>query len=95
VTRRRELSLAKPCPDADGILHALRDNLGRTDAFLTAAEELIERCWGCGDVATDDDSDDSIARRRNHVAHLVGSAKLAVRAAAFCGEQLAKRRQGL
>jgi hypothetical protein len=53
----------------------------------------IERCWdGSGYEGGDDDN--SVIRRRNQVAHLVESAKLAVRAAAYVGEELASRRRG-
>lgn len=38
--------------------------------------------------------DNSVIRRRNQVAHLVESAKLAVRAAAYAGEELANRGRG-
>jgi hypothetical protein len=82
--------------DFDGTLDVLRDNLGKADAFITAAEELIERSW-CGDGGedNDDDSDDNLSRRRNQVAHLVESAKLAVRGAIYAGEELAKPRPGV
>jgi hypothetical protein len=40
--------------------------------------ELIERPRGI-----DDDSDDDLQRRRNHIEHLVEAAKLAVRAANY------------
>ena len=84
VTRRRH--------DFDSTLDVMRDNLGRADAFITVAEDLIEQCWdGSGDES---DDDNSITRRRNQVAHLVESAKLAVRAAAYASEELANRRRG-
>jgi hypothetical protein len=73
-------------------LHVLRGNLGKADASITVAEDLIEQCWdGSGDAG---DDDNNVTRRRNQVAHLVESAKLAVRAAAYAGEDLANRRQG-
>lgn len=78
--------------DLDSMFHVLRDNLGKADAFITVAEELIEQCWeGNGD---DQDDDTSVIRIRNQVAHLVESAKLAVRAAVYTGEELANRRRG-
>jgi hypothetical protein len=90
---RRRLVPGEPRFDLDGTLHVLRDNLGKADAFITVAEDLIEQCWsGNGDEGGD--GDDSVARRRNQVAHLVESAKLAVRAAAYAGEELANRRRG-
>jgi hypothetical protein len=88
VTRRRQLAPPKLCADVDGLLYVLRDHLGKADAFITTAEELIERCWSGGD-----DDDDSITRLRNHVAHLVESAKLAVRAAAYAGQEIEERGQ--
>ena len=90
---RRRPELAMPRFDLNDTLYVLRDNLGKADAFITAAEELIEQCWG----ETEDeggDGDDSILRRRNHVAQLIESAKLAVRAAAYTGKESDKYRQG-
>ena len=78
VTRLRD--------DLDGTLDVMRDNLGRADAFITAAEDLIERPW---EGSEDDEDDDGLGRHRNHVAHLVESAKLAVRAAIYAGDHVA------
>jgi hypothetical protein len=80
VTRRRNDL------DLESTLDVVRDNLGRADAFITAAEELIERPRDGGE---DDEDDDGLGRHRNHVAHLVESAKLAVRAALYGGDQIA------
>lgn len=89
---RRRLGSGEPRFDLEHMFYVLRDNLGRADAFITVAEDLIEQCWdGSGD---DGDDDNSVMRRRNQVAHLVESAKLAVRAAANVGEALANRRRG-
>jgi len=89
---RRHLGSGEPRFDLDGTLDVLRDNLGKADAFITVAENLIEQCWdGSGDEG---DDDNSVSRRRNRVAHLVESAKLAVRAAAYAGEAIASRRRG-
>lgn len=96
MTRRRQLNQAAPCVEVDGLLCVLRDNLGKADAFITCAEELIVRSWGDGGDEGGD-RDDSVLRRRNHVEHLVESAKLAVRAAGYTGEELealAQRRRG-
>jgi len=86
VTRRRDdLDLADT-------LYVVRDNLGRADAFLTAAEGLIEQPGVVGedeDDEPDGSDDEALGRRRDHVAHLVESAKLAVRAAIYSGGQLA------
>jgi hypothetical protein len=96
VSRRRQLGPAVPSTDLNGALHVLRDNLAKADAFITAAEPLIEQSWGdSGDEG--DEDDDSVLRRRLHAEHLVESAKLAVRAAAYTGqdlEALAKRWRG-
>jgi hypothetical protein len=90
--KRQRLGSGEPRFDLDGTLYVLRDNLGKADAFITVAEDLIEQCWdGCGDEG---DDDNSVSRRRNQVAHLVESAKLAVRAAGYAGEELANRRRG-
>ena len=89
---RRRLGPGEAHFDLDNMVNALRDNLGKADAFITVVEDLIEQCWdGSGDEG---DDDDSVTRRRNQVAHLVESAKLAVRAAANAGEELANRRRG-
>ena len=86
MTRRRDdLDLADT-------LYVVRDNLGRADAFLTAAEGLIEQPGVVGedeDDEPDGSDDEALGRRRDHVAHLVESAKLAVRAALYSGGQLA------
>jgi hypothetical protein len=96
VSRRRQLSPAVPRADFGWALHVLRDNLAKADAYITAAEPLIEQSWGdSGDEG--DDGGDSVLRCRLHAEHLVESAKLAVRAAASTGqglEALAKRRRG-
>ena len=89
----RRLGSGTSRPDLDGELYVLRDNLGKADAFITAAEELIERSWS-DDGDESDDGDDGLMRRRNHVEHLVESAKLAVRAATYTSAELAKRRRG-
>jgi hypothetical protein len=60
VTRRR-LGSGEPCFDLDNMFYVLRDNLGKADAFITVAEDLIEQCWdGSGD---DGDDDNSVIRR--------------------------------
>jgi hypothetical protein len=76
------------------MLYVLRDNLGKADAFITSVEDLIERPGVVGgDGGGDDDGDeDNLGRLRNHVAHLVESAKLAVRAAIYAGIEIDKHR---
>jgi hypothetical protein len=92
VSRAGDSSGTRHRLDLDSTLDVMRDNLGRADAFITVAEDLIEQCWdGSGDEG---DDDNSITRRRNQVAQLVESAKLAVRAAAYAGEALANCRRG-
>jgi hypothetical protein len=94
----RRLGSGEPRFDRDGTLHVLRDNIARADAMITAAEHLIEEYpWGTRDDEGDEDEDesgDSISRRRNHVAHLIESAKLAVRAAIYAGDELDRPRGG-
>src|SRR4051812_44440392 len=82
-------------------LYILRDNLAKADAFITAAEDLIEQTGqteggGKGETehtegggeGDDDDVDDNRGRRRNHIEHLVESAKRAVRAALAAATEL-------
>ena len=76
--------------DLDNLIYLLRDNLGKADAYITAVEELIERPEGAG---RDEDVDEP-SRRRNHVAHLIESAKLAVRATIYTTEEIDRRRSG-
>jgi hypothetical protein len=86
----RRRALARGRADFYGTIHVLRDNLGRADAMITAAEELIERAWD-GDEDGDEDEDGdgaNLSRRRNHVAHLLETARLAVRGAIYCGDDL-------
>jgi hypothetical protein len=97
----RRLCSGEPRFDRDRTLHVLRDNIARADAMITAAEHLIEEYpWstrdeeGGQDDEDEDESRDSISRRRNHVAHLIESAKLAVRAAIYAGDELDRPRGG-
>ena len=95
MTRHR-LGSGAPGFDPDRALCALGDQLGKADAFLTAAEDLIERSWsGSGNESGAYDA--RVMRRRNHAEHLVEAAKLAVRKAAKTGralEEFAKRWRG-
>lgn len=88
--------LPKPPPadnsdadDLDDLLDLYRDHVARADAFLTAAERLIEQP-PCDD--NDEDGDDHPGRRRNHLAHLLDAAKLAVRAAVYTSAEIDRRR---
>lgn len=87
--------------DRDHTLCVLRDNIARADAMITAAEHLIEETpWdirgneGDDDEDDEDESGDSISRRKNHLEHLIESAKLAVRAAIYAGDELDRHRGG-
>jgi hypothetical protein len=82
-------------PDLDNLIHLLRDNLGKADAFITAAECLIEesRSSDDDDPADEDETGDSASRRRSHAEHLIESGKLAVRAAAYTTEEIDRLRR--
>jgi len=81
------VSRKRPDPDAPLVdatvdtVYALRDSLGKADAFISAAEVLIER-------PREDGETDDPGRRQNHVEHLIESARLAVRAALNATGQL-------
>jgi CBS domain-containing protein len=65
------------CPDLDATLYVTTDSLGKADAFITAAERLIED-HGVGIESADEDDHDP-GRIRNNLAHLIESIKLAIR----------------
>jgi hypothetical protein len=90
----RRLGSGEPRFDRDRTLHVLRDNIARADAMITAAERLIEEPPGDIRDEDEDEDGDSISRRRNHLAHLIESAKLAVRAAIYAGIELDRPRGG-
>jgi hypothetical protein len=72
-----------PAFDFNGTLYVLRDNLGRADTMVTAADELIVQLWS--------DSGQEIAdvtRRRGHVSFLMESASLAILTAIHAGIEL-------
>jgi hypothetical protein len=85
-------------PDLDNLVHLLRDNLGKADAFITAAERVIEESWSGGDddqaEADEYETGDSALRRRSRAEHLIEAGKLAVRAAAYTTEEIDRRRSG-
>jgi hypothetical protein len=73
-------------PDLDNLVHLLRDNLGKADAFISSAEHQLEQ------APSGDEDDDR--RRQLHIEHLVESGKLAVRAAVYTAEQIDRHRSG-
>jgi hypothetical protein len=84
VKRRRQLAVpAAPCNDIDGLFCVLRDNLGKAEAFISSAEYQMEQ------ASSGDDEED--LRRQGNVEHLVEAGKLAVRAAAYTGEEIENR----
>lgn len=97
VHRNPRQSLAKRATqdnldaEINDLIYLLRDNLGKADAFITAAEREIEESWR---TVEEDDADDSVMRRRSRIEHLVEAGKLAVRAAAYTTEEIDNRRRG-
>ena len=89
---RTRLPKRPPQDNLDDLFDLFRDHVARADAFLTAAEDLIERPSRSADEKIDEDADDHPGRRRNHAAHLLGAAKLAVRAAVFTSAEIDRRR---
>ncbi|HEX3766147.1 MAG TPA: hypothetical protein VHW23_45945 [Kofleriaceae bacterium] len=73
-------------PDLDNLVHLLRDNLGKADAFISSAEHQLEQ------APSGDEDDDR--RRQLHIEHLVESGKLAVHAAVYTAEQIDRHRSG-
>jgi hypothetical protein len=80
VVRRRRRALAQPF-DFDGTLYVLRDNLGRADANIAAANALVVQFWS-------DDDEESILRRRNRIWYFLEEAQLATQAAIYAGQEL-------
>ena len=71
------------------LIYLLRDNLGKADAFITAAEREIEESWRTDDdPAAEDETGESVLRRRSRIEHLVEAGKLAVRAAGYTTEEV-------
>ena len=85
------LPVSEPDDEVDHLICVLRDQLRRTDAFVTSAEKELLVSWGVGDDdgEDDEDDDDGVQRRRMRVEYLVEAGKLAVREAQYTGEQLA------
>ncbi len=82
---RRQLGPATPSFDVAGAVDLLRQLLWRTDALVHATELQFERfTWSGG--RPKEGSDD---RGLEHLAHLLGAAKEAARAAVTTGDELA------
>ena len=77
----------EPDDEVDHLICVLRDQLRRSDAFVTSAEKELLVSWGVGDDGGDDE-DDSVQRLRMRVEYLVEAGKLAVRAALYTTERL-------
>jgi hypothetical protein len=101
--RKPRPSLSKPStPDnltseLNDLYYLLRDSLGRADAFITAAERLIEESWSRDDDdrgVEDETDDESVSRRRSRAEHLIEAGKMAVRAATYITEEIDRRRRG-
>jgi hypothetical protein len=84
---RRAASPSSPAFDLDGVLAVLRDELGRADAMLVTADELIVQVW-----SGESGNGDTLTRRRNHVSYLMEAARLAVRSAMRAGDEIDLRR---
>ena len=86
--------------DVDDVVDILRQNLARADAMVCATEHELERfTWGADDDSEDErDDEEPRGRRLDHLAHLLGAAKEAVRAAVYAGgdvaAKLARRQKG-
>lgn len=86
--------------DVDDVVDLLRQNLARADAMVCATEHQLERLtWGADDDSEDErDDEDARGRRLDHLAHLLGATKEAVRAAVYAGgdvaAKLARRQKG-
>lgn len=86
VPDNRRAALPDPEPERfnfNGTLYVLRDNLGRADTMVTAADELIVQLWSDGGQEIDD-----ITRRQGHVSFLMESASLAILTAIQAGIEL-------
>ena len=81
--------------ELDGLIHLVHDNLGRADAFITAAERELQESWSSrgDDPTAEDETGDSVLRRRSRIEHLIEAGKLAVRAAAYTTEEIDNRQQ--
>lgn len=75
--------------DVTGAVDILREIIARTDALVCATEHQLERFTWRSDDEDDGDDDDDDARRMEHLAHLLGAAKEAARAAVVAGDHIA------
>jgi hypothetical protein len=93
--RRTAPQAPEPEPDEfDHLIHTLRDNLRRADAFITTAERQIEENWHDDDRDDDEERDDEeeeenpVLRHRMRVEYLVEAGKYAVRGALYTTQRL-------
>ena len=71
-----------PTFDVAAALDILREVIGRTEALVGASEDLLEQePWG--------DDDEGDGHRAERLAHLLGAAREAARAAVAAGSQIA------
>jgi len=77
-------------PDLDATLYVTTDGLGRADAFIRSVERLIDDHGIVAEDSADDDDHDP-GRIRNHLAHLIGSTKAAIREAQYAHGQTVAR----
>jgi hypothetical protein len=88
----QEMQRIAEVEELEDALDALRQSLARADAMVCATEHQLERfTWGIEDDGDDSAGDDEPRRRLDHLAHLLGAAKEAVRAAVDAGSNVAAR----
>jgi len=97
--RRLKLPAPPSEPKSDEVSHliyVLRDQLRRTDAFVTSAERELVETWALGNPSDEEDEDGGVQRRRMRVEYLIEAGKYAVREAEYTAGQidaeLARRR---
>jgi hypothetical protein len=83
LPKRSAPSNSAPEFDFNGTLYVLRDNLGRADTMITAADELIVQLWSDSGQEIDD-----IGCRRGHVSFLMESASFAILTAIHAGIEI-------
>lgn len=88
----QEMQRLAEVEDLEDALDALRQNLARADAMVCATEHQLERfTWRIEEDGDDRTDDDEPGRRLDHLAHLLGAAKEAVRAAVYAGSNVAAK----